>query len=193
MDRAYHHGDLRAALLAEAEEILRTSGIEALSLRELARAVGVSHGAPRRHFDDKAALLESLAIEGFRRLGAAIETAAAPDDRPFTTTMHDVAVAFVRFATNNPSLVDLMSTYRRGDVSDELRHVRAASFAPAAAMIDRGQSQGELVDGARTVGTLFFATLQGISVMANNKTIDPLDDRFITEIIDALLRGLSPK
>jgi AcrR family transcriptional regulator len=58
--RPYHHGNLRAALLAQAEQTLREQGLEGLSLRELARQIGVSHGAPRRHFADRQALLLSL-------------------------------------------------------------------------------------------------------------------------------------
>src|SRR5262249_42865731 len=67
-DPPYHHGRLRAALLTEAERVLREDGIEALSLRELARRAGVSHAAPRRHFTDRQALLDALAEAGFTRL-----------------------------------------------------------------------------------------------------------------------------
>ena len=108
-DGRYHHGDLRAALLTQAEETLRVSGVDGLSLRELARAVGVSHGAPRRHFEDKAALLEALVAEGFHRLGCTLATAAEPDDREFVAVLKDVGIAYVRFASENPALVDLMS------------------------------------------------------------------------------------
>lgn len=192
MGKGYHHGDLRAALLTKAEELLQTSGEAGLSLREIARAVGVSHGAPSRHFADKAALLEALAVDGFRRLGTRLETAAALGDRGFVPTLHDVAVAFVRFSTENPALVELMSRYRREDVTDELRHARAASFAPVAVLIDIGLSKNELSGDARTIGTVFFATLQGIFVMANNKTIDPLNNELIVDVVDSLLNGLAP-
>ena len=67
--RPYHHGNLRTALLEAAERTLRERGVQALSLRELAREVGVSHGAPRRHFPDRQALLDALARAGFERLG----------------------------------------------------------------------------------------------------------------------------
>ena len=58
----YHHGDLRAALIARATEVIATGGVDALSLRELARDIGVSHGAPGRHFPDKQALLDAVAL-----------------------------------------------------------------------------------------------------------------------------------
>lgn len=193
-DRRYHHGDLRAALLAQAEETLRVSGVDGLSLRELARAVGVSHGAPRRHFEDKAALLEALVAEGFHRLGAALAEAARADGRTFVATLNDVAVAYVRFATDNPALVDLMSTSRYlANASDELRAARDASFEPVAALVELGQSTGELVAGDLLhIGTVLFAMLQGIATMANNKMIDPLEDDLIVYAVGALLNGLAP-
>jgi AcrR family transcriptional regulator len=191
----YHHGDLRAALLTQAEETLRASSVDALSLRELARTVGVSHGAPRRHFEDKAALLEALVAEGFHRLGSALATAAQPDGRSFVGTLNDVAVAYVRFATDNPALVDLMSTSRHlANAPDELRAARDASFAPVAELVEIGQSTGELVAGdLHHIGTMLFATLQGIATLANNKMIDPLTDDFIVYAVGALLQGLAPR
>src|ERR1700716_619769 len=75
-DRPYHHGNLRSALLAQAERTVRERGVQELSLRELAREVGVSHGAPRRHFPDRQALLDALSEAGFARLGAELRTAA---------------------------------------------------------------------------------------------------------------------
>ena len=85
--RPYHHGNLRAALLAQAERTLADGGD--LSLRELARQIGVSHAAPRRHFAGKQALLDALAEDGFERLGAELRggarrrpTASTPASSP---------------------------------------------------------------------------------------------------------------
>ncbi len=66
--RGYHHGDLRAALLEAAREVLAKEGVEALTLREVARRAGVTHAAPYRHFADKEALLAAVATEGFAAL-----------------------------------------------------------------------------------------------------------------------------
>ena len=193
-DRRYHHGDLRAALLAQAEATLRVAGVDGLSLRELARTVGVSHGAPRRHFEDKAALLEALVAEGFHRLGCALAAAAEPDDREFNAALKDVAVAYVRFAADNPALVDLMSGSRYlAGASDALVRARDVSFAPVRRLVEVGQSSGELAPGdVRRIGTLMFATLHGLATLANNKMIDPLDDELISDAVDSLLTGLAP-
>jgi AcrR family transcriptional regulator len=193
-DRRSHHGDLRAALLARAEATLRVSGVDGLSLRELAREVGVSHGAPRRHFDDKAALLEALVAEGFHRLGSELAAAAEPDGRAFDVVLKDVAVTYVRFAADNPALVDLMSGSRYlADASDALVRARDLSFAPVRSLVEAAQSTGDLAPGdVRRIGTLMFATLHGLATMANNKMIDPLDDQLISDAVDSLLTGLAP-
>ena len=71
----YHHGDLGNALLEAAGRVLVEKGTSGLSLRAVARAAGVSHAAPYRHFRDKAALLRALSQAGFERMGKAISDA----------------------------------------------------------------------------------------------------------------------
>jgi AcrR family transcriptional regulator len=104
----YHHGNLRAELLDTAVEELRETGAEALSLRALARAVGVSQTAPYRHFADKNALLAALATRGYRDLLGALRTAGdATGDCP-RERLIAFAHAYVDYATNNPDLFKLM-------------------------------------------------------------------------------------
>src|SRR4029453_14714266 len=76
--RPYHHGDLRSALLASAERTLREKGAGGLSLRELARDIGVSHAAPGPHFKGKQALLNPLALAGSERLPRPLTPVDAP-------------------------------------------------------------------------------------------------------------------
>jgi AcrR family transcriptional regulator len=71
----YHHGDLRNALLEEAVRVLAEGGVEAFTLREVARRVGVNHRAVYRHFEDKRALLAAVAEEGYRLLAAHMQRA----------------------------------------------------------------------------------------------------------------------
>lgn len=100
---AYHHGNLKQALLERAAEVIAERGLEGLSLRGLARDLGVSHGAPRAHFADRGALVAELAKEGFRR---AIETmeagaeAAGPDP---IAKYRALGRSYVRFACEEPA------------------------------------------------------------------------------------------
>jgi AcrR family transcriptional regulator len=193
-DGRYHHGDLRAALLTQAEKTLRDTGADGLSLRELARAIGVSHGAPRRHFEDRSALLEELAAEGWRRLGMSLaEAAAAAGDAAFDSTLKQVGIAFVRFAVDNAALTDLMSTSKHlANASQHLESAREQAIAPVAYLVESGLSAGDLAAGVpHRIGIVLFATLHGIATLANNKMIDPLEDELIIYAVESLLHGLA--
>jgi AcrR family transcriptional regulator len=105
----YHHGDLRHALLRAAVPLLRKGGPEALTLRALARAAGVSPTAPYRHFADRAAILAAVADDGFKRLQARLLAAAQSPTRilgkPQQTNragLQAIALAYVRFALEHP-------------------------------------------------------------------------------------------
>ena len=101
--RRYHHGDLRRALLDAALAEIAEGGPGQVSLRELARRVGVSHAAPRHHFGDKRGLLTAVAVEGFELL--AVELGAAWQS---THSFLEVGVAYVRFALAHRAHFDVM-------------------------------------------------------------------------------------
>ncbi|OBF40994.1 TetR family transcriptional regulator [Mycobacterium sp. ACS1612] len=90
----YHHGDLKAVILAKAATLVAERGADGISLRELAREAGVSHAAPAHHFTDRRGLFTALAAEGWRLL-----TEALRDARP---DFLDAALAYVRFALDHP-------------------------------------------------------------------------------------------
>lgn len=100
--RSYHHGDLEAALILAAGKILEKEGVEALSLREVARRAGVSHNAPYRHFQGREALLAALAADGFAMLGEAQRTAVASGG------LRAMGEAYVLFALAHPQRFRLM-------------------------------------------------------------------------------------
>ncbi len=105
--RAYHHGDLRNALLEAARTILEEESLAELSLRAVARKAGVSHAAPYRHFPNHEALLVELAIEGFvelrNEIAAAVATPDAEADR-----IAKIGAAYMRFVARRPALASLM-------------------------------------------------------------------------------------
>jgi AcrR family transcriptional regulator len=126
----YHHGDLRAALLEEGKRLLARHGPAALSLREVARRLGVSHNAPYKHFATREALLAALAADGFRQLAA--RTAEGARDGG----LQRAGLAYVGFALEEPTVFRLMFS---GTVdkagSPELREAAAASFAALRARV----------------------------------------------------------
>src|SRR3990172_4249902 len=103
----YHHGDLRAALLATALQILKKDGLAGLSLRELARRAGVSHQAPSHHLGTRGPLLAALAGEGFDLLAAELERVQAGARDPVQGAQR-TGVRYVTFAAANPERFRLM-------------------------------------------------------------------------------------
>ncbi|MGE0296432.1 MAG: TetR/AcrR family transcriptional regulator [Pseudonocardia sp.] len=97
--RPYHHGDLRAAVLRAAVDVITERGPASVSLRDLARRAGVSHAAPAHHFGDKAGVLTAVAVEGFNLLAAALEG---------TGSFLDMGVAYVTFAVAHRAHFEVM-------------------------------------------------------------------------------------
>ena len=124
VERGYHHGELRTALVGAALELLAEAGADALSLRAVARRAGVSAMAPYRHYADKEALLAAVAAHGF---GGLREVLAAADREPAALVAQ--AVAYVRYALQHAALFRLMFGARRLDVSPELTVARDAAYA----------------------------------------------------------------
>ncbi|MGA6174698.1 TetR/AcrR family transcriptional regulator [Streptomyces sp. NPDC012600] len=102
----YHHGDLRAACLRAARELLEENGSAALSLRAVARRAGVSATAPYRHYADREALVSAVAAEGYRELAGYLAQAHPAPSTP--DELAAVAVAYVRFALEHPALFRAM-------------------------------------------------------------------------------------
>lgn len=102
----YHHGDLRAACLRAARELLEEDGSAGLSLRAVARRAGVSATAPYRHYADREALVSAVAAEGYRELAGSLAQAHPAPSTP--DELAAVAVAYVRFALEHPALFRAM-------------------------------------------------------------------------------------
>ena len=173
----YHHGDLHAALLREAARVLASAGPEALSLRELARALGVSHNAPYKHFANRDALLAALATEGFRELTADGQEAAA--NAPPGETMRARALAYIRFALRRPAVFKLMFSR---DVSGRA-HAELSEAARTGFFALREAVAGGATDrGANDTALAAWAFVHGIAHL--------LVDR---QIPDVLAAGRAPE
>jgi AcrR family transcriptional regulator len=107
----YHHGDLRAALIRAADEIIAESGIEAFTLRSAAKRAGVSPAAPAHHFGSAKGLLTEVALLGYQRVALYLEK--VKDTKDAARNVRALSLAFVRFAVENPGHFRLMF---RGDL-----------------------------------------------------------------------------
>jgi AcrR family transcriptional regulator len=103
--KPYHHGNLRAEILQRAVEVIDIEGIEALTLRGVARDLGVSHGAPNRHFSNKQALLSEIAAEGWTQVRDATLSAAneTGSDDPHVR-LNAMGRGYMRWALNHRPL-----------------------------------------------------------------------------------------
>jgi AcrR family transcriptional regulator len=106
-ERGYHHGNLRAALIAAASKQIEQIGFEALSLRDLAASLDVSRAAPYRHFADRRELLAAIAAGGFKHLERAANAAMARQATP-AARLAAGARAYLAFAARRPQLFRLM-------------------------------------------------------------------------------------
>lgn len=127
-DRPYHHGDLRAALIAAAEDELIDKGVDAFSLRGAAKRAGVSHAAPAHHFRDASALLDALAAAGFARLTVAMRNEQTSAGSGRKEQLIAAGIGYVQFALENSELLQLMfaTSRRRGDDAELQRNSEAA-------------------------------------------------------------------
>jgi AcrR family transcriptional regulator len=163
---SYHHGDLRATVLREAAKLVVESGVDALSLRELARLANVSHAAPAHHFGGKRGLLTALATEGFDLLA---ETLSAAGDN-----FLNVAVAYVRFATaEHPGHYAVMFLGTAIDMTDPAL-VKARDGAETVLL--RGAAtvrpRGDSADTAYAP-LAAFSLVHGLATLWNNQAIAP--------------------
>lgn len=162
--KAYHHGDLRRALLDAAIEAITEDGSASFSLRDLARRIGVSHAAPAHHFGDKTGLLTALAVEGYRLLADA-QLAVWTETGDFL----EVGVAYVHFARTHPAHFEVMyrpELLRADDPELQAARARSGSFLYGPA--------GTMVEGdALSAGVAGWALVHGIVALWVNGNLPP--------------------
>lgn len=148
-ERGYHHGDLRRSLVAAALQLVEEQGLEAVSVREVARRVGVSPGAPFRHFENRTALLTAVAEEAQDRLLQAVEDSRrqqASDDP--LEAFHAIGEGFLRWAFANPAHFLVVSTRSVIDYdSPGLRERNDGLRATMRQWMEQAAAQGRLKPG----------------------------------------------
>jgi AcrR family transcriptional regulator len=105
---AYHHGDLRAQLIAAVRELVETHGPDGFSVAEAARRAGVSSAAPYKHFKDRHEILRGVVSEAMDRLRAAMEAGAADHTEGSLEAVSAIGLAYVDFARAEPGVFRLV-------------------------------------------------------------------------------------
>jgi AcrR family transcriptional regulator len=195
--RAYHHGNLRRALLDEALVTIRDEGVEGLTLREIGARLGVSRSALYRHFADKRALLTAVATEGFRMLRQQLVTTSEGGGHG-PAASQAMGVAYVRFAVANPSHYRVMfSRFIDAEPQDpELAAEGRAAFQTLVDAMAALQREG-IVRGDDTVllARFVWAVVHGVAMLAiDGQLPEPGDVEQLTRYaLDRLGTGIVAK
>jgi AcrR family transcriptional regulator len=167
MTKNYHHGNLRSALLDGAYAMLAEEGIQNLSLRQVARRIGVSHNAPYQHFPDREALIAALSEQGFGKLTEAIDhTLDQTRNGAVIDRILAVASAYVQFMSDHPAYLEVMFGPYPHQNYPELSQAALTSFERLVSLVEEGQATGEIKPiNAREIAGTIWMTLHGVSTL----------------------------
>jgi len=196
---AYHHGDLREALIEAALAVIDELGPQALSIREVARRAGVSHAAPYRHFTDKDDLIVAVVERGFEMLDAVTGQARAAAGDDLLAQFAASGEAYLRFALEYPAYYRVMFS---GDLlnskgRDALRHTSKSSFSRMVDDLTMCQELGVVRRGdPKLQAVAIISTVHGFVCLANDNRLSDLHgETFEFEqlrdfVLNAIFEGL---
>ena len=164
--RPYHHGDLRNAIIGEAVASIAAQGVDAVTLRDLARRLGVSHAAPAYHFGDREGLLVAVAARGYDLLAERLSAAWDATD-----SFLEVGVAYVRFAIDQRPYFEVMFRPELRTAVDPA--LRAARARAGAALYGRVGSASASATDAETLsaGVAAWSLVHGLATLWLNRSL----------------------
>lgn len=199
-DRTYHHGDLRAALLRAGGKLLVEEGVENLTLRRVAREVGVSHAAPYRHFKDKESLLAAITLSGFYKLTMLMKSAKTSNPGAPREQLVKAGVNYIQMALAHPEMMQLMfgGTIKRVILEQEFERAVKLGEYPCDAL-DAFEKLEEIVDVGVESGTfrqkdvheltlLAWSTVHGLAMILLGKQLQEPPEG--PEAVEALTKCL---
>jgi len=164
---SYHHGNLREVLLEKAVEVIQEDGIGGLSLRDVARRAGVSHGAPAHHFTDKVGLLTALATRSMEQFGATLSEASGEAGGSALDRLRAIGRAYVRFAAQNPAHFGIVTRFeliRGGDAEFAASYQATFDLVKDAVCTAQGEGWRRSMDPMALVITCWSA-VHGLSTL----------------------------
>lgn len=193
-ERGYHYGDLKDAILVRAAEIIGDAGIEALSLRGIARDLGVSHGAPNRHFESKSALLAALAAKAWYAVQSEMLDAAAStgSDHP-CVRLNAMGRGFLRWAFTSPALYTALlhpDVWRYSNADLQKAQVEFQEMLHQ--VVAETQQQGRHPDVDPAILTLYTNSVPfGVAALMRHRSQSNLSelplDEFIAELVELVV------
>ena len=193
MKQAYHHNDLRNALIAEAIKVLGESGIAGLTLRELARRLGVTHTAPYAHFADKQQLLTGVADVGFGLLAGELIDARNRHTDPADAFVA-LGVAYVRFAQKNPELYRLMFVAADLPTGEECKMSEQGERAFRVVVDAISQLEMPLPVPLEELAVAAWATVHGVAMLEIDSRMKTKTEKSSVELVTlaskVFLRGM---
>jgi AcrR family transcriptional regulator len=180
----YHHGGLHAACVRAAIELLEEGGETALSLRAVARRVGVSPAAPYRHYADREALVSAVAAVGYRELA---EQLAAAHPSPSTPEqLAGVAIAYVQFALERPALFRIMF----GEPCDRDNDERVAATAAVSLYLREIVARAFPDADAESMATAIWALVHGLAFLYLDGKLDALTPSSVADRVSATIAAV---
>ena len=189
---AYHHGDLRQALINEAVDIIASKDVGGLSLREVARRLNVSYAAPYHHFEDKTALLAAVATEGFHKMAAVMDrqmqvfenerrqrdddcSSAASGTTEYSQTialdrLAALGIGYVSFAAEHPSHYRVMFRDEYGEPEDfpELQRAREMCFGRLLQAVAEARQCAVDAEESFRYALVAWSTVHGLATLWND-------------------------
>jgi AcrR family transcriptional regulator len=191
-NKAYHHGDLRRALLDEGRRMILESGLDHLSLRAIARRAGVTHAAPYRHFPDKEALVAAIATKGFEDLCALMqETVVGCDEEPAEALLR-MGVNYVVFALDHPAEFRTMwspTLFDSGRFPELTQHAEIAreQFVRVLAAARHTDACAE-DPGTTPSATCAWAMVHGLTSLLLDGLLGPIPREHVPAFVRVVLR-----
>ena len=193
---SYHHGDLRQKIIDEALSWIERENIVSLSLRGIARRLGVSHNAPYRHFPDKESLLVAIAEIGFRQLNQALQQALNGKANNCQEKLENIGVAYIRYAVANQTYYRVMFSDLQliCDKYPELDRISEQAFTVLLNAIEAGQEVKVFIaEDSRQLARVCWSLTHGVSMLAidNQFTISSSDNYDLLQLAQIATKTIS--
>ena len=197
--KPYHHGDLHQEILCAACALLEENNIASLSLRAVAKKVGVSHTAPYRHFKDKESLLAGIAAGGYDELATQLAKAVESHPADPAAQLQEAGYRYVQLALGSPQCTQLMFSgiLPCDDTYPELKESGDMAFDGLKTIIEEGQSRGVFKKGdVELLALSAWSVIHGLSLLLVSGNLPEIlsktiDNRSLTAAVTAtMLEGL---